>query len=87
MLACAFHTPLDVIWHMTIGQIVRYTKAVPAVMPFHNPFAGGGAEGAPGTPPDAIDADKNPGPVRLAALASGTFPRPVQCPHDRSEAK
>ena len=44
ILACAMNTPLPEIWKFTLGQFVRYTKAINAVMPFHNPFAGGGSD-------------------------------------------
>lgn len=50
VLACAMNTPLDVIWKFTLGQFVRYSNAIEATMPFHNPFAGGESQGAPGSP-------------------------------------
>ena len=60
ILACAMNTPLDTIWKFTLGQFVRYSNAIGVTMPFHNPFAGGESQGAPGAPSASGDAITDP---------------------------
>jgi hypothetical protein len=75
ILACATNTSLDVIWKMTLGQFCRYFKCLPALMPFHNPFAGsaeGGGTPAPARPGESsIDADRNPKQAIAAMVGWG----------------
>ncbi len=73
-IAVVTNTPLPEVWKFTLGQIARYYKAMPALLPLHNPFAGsvGGDAPAPagtgGSKGGEIDADKNPEQA-VAALA------------------
>jgi hypothetical protein len=58
MIAAVTSTPLPVVWSMTIGQCVRYTRAMPSILSSVNPLVAAmlSKDEEPMTDPEAIRA-------------------------------
>ncbi len=69
-LAAVLHTPVDVVWRMTLGQFLRYCNELPGIVQLTTPFAalGGGGGGE-----EIVDADENPDAVLAIGKAFGIY--------------